>query len=47
MGKSRHFGAKASDKLAENKDKGQLFDSWLGKQDVQIAEGACIVYSDK
>lgn len=27
MGKSRPFGAKVSDKVAENKDKGQMFDS--------------------
>lgn len=27
MGKSKHFGIKASDKVAGNKDKGQMFDS--------------------
>lgn len=41
--KSRHFKTKASDKLAETKvkDKGQLFDSCLGKQVAEGVQTAC------
>lgn len=41
--KSRQFRTKASDKLAgtEVRHKGQLFDSWLGKQVAEDVQTAC------